>query len=74
MASATGTHDSDNYAPILVEREVHAPPVRERLLALEEGHLPTEIDARTLAMRGYCDFGRRVAGPFTPRSIPSPGR
>ena len=36
-----------------------------RLLALEEAHLPTEIDPRTLATRGYCDYGRRITGPFT---------
>jgi carotenoid cleavage dioxygenase-like enzyme len=36
-----------------------------RLLALEEGHLPTEVDPRTLATRGYCDYGGRIRGPFT---------
>lgn len=36
-----------------------------RLLALEEGHLPTEIDPTTLATRGYCNYDSRIAGPFT---------
>jgi len=36
-----------------------------RLLALEEGHLPTEIDPATLATRGYCNYDSRIAGPFT---------
>ena len=36
-----------------------------RLLALEEGHLPTEIEPGTLATRGYCNYGGRIAGPFT---------
>lgn len=36
-----------------------------RLLALEEGHLPTEIDPKTLATRGYCNYDSRIAGPFT---------
>ncbi|MGN6310688.1 MAG: carotenoid oxygenase family protein [Xanthobacteraceae bacterium] len=36
-----------------------------RLLALEEGHLPTEIDPTTLATRGYCSYDSRIAGPFT---------
>jgi carotenoid cleavage dioxygenase-like enzyme len=35
------------------------------LLALEEGHLPTEIDRHTLATIGACDYGGRIAGPFT---------
>ncbi|MGY8668693.1 carotenoid oxygenase family protein [Bradyrhizobium sp. UFLA05-109] len=36
-----------------------------KLLALEEGHLPTEIEPGTLATRGYCNYQGRVAGPFT---------
>jgi carotenoid cleavage dioxygenase-like enzyme len=36
-----------------------------RLLALEEAHLPTEIEPGTLATRGYCNYGGRIAGPFT---------
>ena len=36
-----------------------------RLLALEEGHLPTEIEPGTLNTRGYCDYDGGIAGPFT---------
>jgi carotenoid cleavage dioxygenase len=36
-----------------------------RLLALEEGHPPTEIEPGTLNTLGYCDYGRRIGGPFT---------
>src|SRR6201990_1233994 len=36
-----------------------------RLLALEEGHLPTEIEPGTLKTRGYVDYERAIAGPFT---------
>lgn len=36
-----------------------------KLLALEEGHLPTEIEPKTLKTRGYHDYGRAIAGPFT---------
>ena len=36
-----------------------------RLLALEEGHLPTEIEPGTLNRRGYCDYDGGIAGPFT---------
>jgi carotenoid cleavage dioxygenase-like enzyme len=36
-----------------------------RLLALEEGHLPIELDPATLATRGVQDFGGRLRGPFT---------
>ena len=36
-----------------------------RLLALEEGHLPTEIEPGTLKTRGYVDYDRSIAGPFT---------
>jgi carotenoid cleavage dioxygenase len=36
-----------------------------RLLALEEGHLPIELDPSTLATRGVQDFGGAVRGPFT---------
>jgi carotenoid cleavage dioxygenase-like enzyme len=36
-----------------------------RLLALEEGHLPIELDPATLATRGVQNFGGAVEGPFT---------
>ena len=36
-----------------------------RLLALEEAHLPTEIEPGTLETRGYCNYGGGIAGPFT---------
>jgi carotenoid cleavage dioxygenase-like enzyme len=36
-----------------------------RLLALEEGHLPIEIEPGTLAARGPCNYGGSIAGPFT---------
>ena len=36
-----------------------------RLLALEEGHMPTEIEPGTLNRLGYCDYGKGIAGPFT---------
>ena len=36
-----------------------------RLLALEEGHLPTEIEPGTLKTRGPCNYGGSIAGPFT---------
>src|SRR5258708_5632308 len=36
-----------------------------RLLALEEGHLPTEIEPGTLNRLGYCDYKGGIAGPFT---------
>jgi carotenoid cleavage dioxygenase-like enzyme len=36
-----------------------------RLLALEEAHLPTEIEPGTLATRGPCNFAGGIAGPFT---------
>src|SRR6201994_2987108 len=36
-----------------------------RLLALEEAHLPTEIEPGTLATRGYCNFAGGGAGPVT---------
>ncbi|MEJ0002983.1 MAG: carotenoid oxygenase family protein [Pararobbsia sp.] len=35
-----------------------------RLLALEEAHLPIELDAATLGTRGQVDFRRCVAGRF----------
>ncbi len=45
-----------------------------RLLALEEGHLPFEIDPATLATRGVRDFGA-LEGPFTahPKLDPTTG-
>ena len=36
-----------------------------KLLALEEGHLPTEIEPETLSRRGYCDYNGAIQGPFT---------
>jgi carotenoid cleavage dioxygenase len=36
-----------------------------RLLALEEGHLPTEIEPGTLNSRGTCNYDGRLSGPFT---------
>jgi len=36
-----------------------------RLLALEEGHLPIELDPATLATRGKQNFGGALEGPFT---------
>ena len=46
-----------------------------RLLALEEGHLPTEIEPGTLSRRGYCDYDGAIAGPFTahPKIDPATG-
>ncbi|MGJ4917662.1 carotenoid oxygenase family protein [Bradyrhizobium oligotrophicum] len=46
-----------------------------RLLALEEAHLPTEIEPGTLATRGYHDFGGRLRGAFTahPKTDPVTG-
>jgi carotenoid cleavage dioxygenase-like enzyme len=46
-----------------------------RLLALEEAHLPTEIDPLSLETRGYRDFNRAIAGPFTahPKVDPKTG-
>jgi len=36
-----------------------------RLLALEEGHLPIELDPATLATRGVQSFSGALEGPFT---------
>src|ERR1700710_650698 len=36
-----------------------------RLLALEEGHMPTEIEPGTLDRLGYCDYKGAISGPFT---------
>jgi carotenoid cleavage dioxygenase-like enzyme len=36
-----------------------------RLLALEEAHLPTEIEPGTLKTRGYYDYHGGLSGPFT---------
>src|SRR3954471_23825061 len=36
-----------------------------RLLALEEGHLPTEIEPGTLHTRGRTSYDGRLSGPFT---------
>ena len=46
-----------------------------RLLALEEGHLPVELDPATLATRGVQRFGGALDGPFTahPKLDPATG-
>src|SRR5207302_320093 len=46
-----------------------------KLLALEEAHLPTEIEPGTLATRGYHNYQGRVAGSFTahPKIDPTTG-
>jgi carotenoid cleavage dioxygenase-like enzyme len=46
-----------------------------RLLALEEAHLPTEIEPGTLKTLGYCDYKGGLAGPFTahPKIDPATG-
>ncbi len=46
-----------------------------RLLALEEAHLPMEVDPLTLSTRGYVDFGEGLSGPFTahPKIDPATG-
>ena len=46
-----------------------------RLLALEEGHLPIELDPASLETRGVQDFGGRLCGPFTahPKADPITG-
>lgn len=46
-----------------------------KLLALEEGHLPTEIEPGTLKTRNYVDYGKSIAGPFTahPKVDPATG-
>ncbi|HEX3348315.1 MAG TPA: carotenoid oxygenase family protein [Acetobacteraceae bacterium] len=46
-----------------------------RLLALEEAHLPIELDPATLATRGVRDFGGAVPAPFTahPKTDPVTG-
>ncbi|WP_213738531.1 carotenoid oxygenase family protein [Bradyrhizobium sp. dw_411] len=36
-----------------------------RLLALEEAHLPMEIEPGTLATLGSCNYGGGIKGPFT---------
>jgi len=36
-----------------------------KLLALEEAHLPTEIDPKMLATKSYVDYARGIAGPVT---------
>ncbi len=47
-----------------------------RLLALEEAHLPTRLDLRTLATAGYDDFGGALSGRFTahPKRDPTTGQ
>jgi carotenoid cleavage dioxygenase-like enzyme len=46
-----------------------------KLLALEEGHLPTEIEPDTLKTRGYNDCNGGLHGPFTahPKIDPATG-
>jgi carotenoid cleavage dioxygenase len=49
-------------AEITSEAASPAPtPCAGRLLALEEGHMPTEIEPGTLNQRGYCDYA--IAAP-----------
>jgi carotenoid cleavage dioxygenase len=36
-----------------------------KLLALEEAHLPTEIEPGSLNTRGYCNYNGGIGGPFT---------
>jgi len=36
-----------------------------RLVALEETHRPFELDAQTLAPKGYCDYDGQLSGPMT---------
>jgi carotenoid cleavage dioxygenase len=36
-----------------------------RLMALEEAHLPIEMDPHTLETRGVRDYGQAIKGPFT---------
>ena len=47
-----------------------------RLLALEEAHLPTRLDARDLSTAGYDDFGGVLSGRFTahPKHDPMTGQ
>ena len=47
-----------------------------RLLALEEAHLPTRLDARDLSTVGYDDFGGALSGRFTahPKCDPLTGQ
>jgi len=47
-----------------------------RLLALEEAHLPTRLDPRTLSTAGYDDFGGALSGRFTahPKRDPVTGQ
>lgn len=46
-----------------------------RLLALEEAHLPVELDALSLETQGYCDFAGKLKGRFTahPKIDPETG-
>lgn len=46
-----------------------------KLLALEEAHLPTEIQPHTLETLGYQDYGKAIRGPFTahPKIDPKTG-
>jgi len=46
-----------------------------KLLALEEAHLPTEIQPHTLETIGYQDYGKAISGPFTahPKIDPKTG-
>jgi carotenoid cleavage dioxygenase len=47
-----------------------------RLLALEEGHKPTEMDPHTLTTAGYHDYQGRLDGPMTahPKICPETGQ
>jgi carotenoid cleavage dioxygenase-like enzyme len=46
-----------------------------RLLALEEAHLPVELDGQSLETKGYCDFAGKLKGRFTahPKIDPESG-
>ena len=44
---------------------IHPAEGVDTLLALEEGHLPTEIEPGTLKRTGYCDYNGAIKGPFT---------
>ncbi|MDM0111723.1 carotenoid oxygenase family protein [Variovorax sp. J22R133] len=53
----------------------HVMPHAGRMFALEEAHLPMEIDLATLGTRGATDLGGRLQGSFTahPKTDPRTG-
>ena len=70
--------DDESLAPGVVDEGVantHVVWHAGRLLALEEAHLPIEIEPGTLATRGPFDFGGGLKGPFTahPKTDPVTG-